>query len=433
MRSRFTKILNACLSAGYFPDHLKVARIILLPKTHTAQAKPSEFRPISLLDVHGKVFDALLNARLQNHLTTHNQMNPRQHGFRPNRGTHTALAMFHETVVRHKARKHPVDVVLRDVSKAFDKVWHRGLELKILRLGLPSALSQIILDFLHDRRAFISLGSSFGEEFPLKSGVPQGACLSPSLFNVYTADIPLPAAHSDFIAYADDITQVISQPRNFRHQARATTRAIKNINRYESTWKIKTNKQKFTLIPISRRKTANISVDGEPYPYSQKGKVLGLSFTGYGLSSQVPRRCKIAKTNLSKLLRFQGLSMQIKRKLYIAMVRSALTYPAIPLNTLSLSATLKLQRVQNAGVRFITQTSLRERIPSSILHARAHLPPINTYLHEAASSLWEKIQYFEPEIYQAAELPEELVDSQHPHFKSSLLLALSDPPHPIYA
>lgn len=433
MKLRFLRIINNCLSAGYFPNHLKMARIILLPKNNTAQASPSEFRPISLLDTHGKIFDTILNSRLQNHLLVNNQMNPRQHGFRPNRGTHTALAVIHETVVRHKAMKHPVDVVLRDVSKAFDKVWHSGLKLKIIRLGLHPALSQTIINFLHGRRAFISISKTDSQSFPLNSGVPQGACISPSLFSVYTADIPEPAPHSEFVAYADDITQIISQPRNYVHQAHATSLAIQTINNFESQWKIKTNQQKFQIIPISRRKTSQVTVDDSDYAYSHKGKVLGLSFTGYGLSTQVPLRCKIAKMNLTKLYRFHGLSPYIKRKLYIATVRSALAYPAIPLNTLSKTAMLKLQRVQNAGVRFITQTSLRERVSSQTLHERARLPPINMYLHDAASTLWEKIQVLEPEIYENARIPNDLVQRQHAHFRSSLLLALSDPPTPIFA
>ncbi len=38
-------------------------------------------------------------------------------------------------------------MVLRDVAKAFDKVWHNGLKYKVLRLGLPDILEKNYVTF----------------------------------------------------------------------------------------------------------------------------------------------------------------------------------------------------------------------------------------------------------------------------------------------
>ncbi len=56
-----------------------------------------------------------------------------------------------------------------------------------------------------------------GEPFPLKAGVPQVFCLSPTLFTIYTADIPHLYIDCFNIQYTDDITQIIAYNGNSRH------------------------------------------------------------------------------------------------------------------------------------------------------------------------------------------------------------------------
>ena len=61
--------------------------------------------------------------------------NGRQHGFRPQRGIQTALAILYETIAAAKANRHNnIDIALPDISRAFDKVWDDGLKYKILQL-----------------------------------------------------------------------------------------------------------------------------------------------------------------------------------------------------------------------------------------------------------------------------------------------------------
>ncbi len=68
-------------------------------------------------------------------------------------------------------------MVLRDVAKAFDKVWHNGLKYKLLRLGLPPILEKTLCTFLDNRTAKISIGNDYSNDIDLLSGVPQGSIL----------------------------------------------------------------------------------------------------------------------------------------------------------------------------------------------------------------------------------------------------------------
>ncbi len=61
-------------------------------------------------------------------LSSKNVLKDRQYEFRKSKGTKTAIATTYEMIANALADKQEVYVVLRDVAKAFDKVWHNGLK-----------------------------------------------------------------------------------------------------------------------------------------------------------------------------------------------------------------------------------------------------------------------------------------------------------------
>ncbi len=70
---------------------------------------------------------------------------------------------------------------MRDVAKAFDKVWINGLKYKLNHIGLPEVLLKTLCSFLDERSAKIKFGSETSNNIPILNGVPQGSVLSPTL------------------------------------------------------------------------------------------------------------------------------------------------------------------------------------------------------------------------------------------------------------
>ena len=122
----------------------------MIPKTDVNR-NASNFRPASLLEIHGKMLEKKINFRLKFHLEENQFLSDPQHGFRCRRGIASATAVTYETAANTLAKGGQAYLVLRDVNGAFNNVWHSGLKHKILHLDLPFLIKKLLCDFLEDR------------------------------------------------------------------------------------------------------------------------------------------------------------------------------------------------------------------------------------------------------------------------------------------
>ena len=436
------EIFTACLSAGYFPKRFKHAKMIFIPKSGKDGRRPGNHRPISLLEVPGKILEKILNERITSYAEeTPGVQDPNQYGFRPHRGCNKAIALGWEMVATHLAIGGSANIVSRDIQRAFDKVWHDGLRVRLLDVQLPNLLARIASDFLDGRTAHIQVQGVRGARFPLRAGTPQGSCLSPTLFIINTADTPPPVEEegSTHIAYADDHTHFILAV--FKHPtvtARRTGRNIEARNGYERDRKITNAQDKMKVVAAAKYKPKDIMVEGQKLDYTQETKMLGMRMTNYGLRNQVTYNQKSASRALTKLRRFTGLPPRSKLNLYKSLVLPKLTYPAVPLNTASRSALLTLQRVQNSALRWVHRGA-PDRIPghryrTQELHELYNLEPLNLHIHRLAERIWENLERDEdPNLDRIRALEQFIGDDEREHrfYRRSRPRARAAPPRPL--
>jgi len=73
-------------------------------------------------------------------------------------------------------------MVFFDISKAFDRVCHKGLLTKLKSYGIVGNVYLWIKDYLSNRKQQAYIGDSFSSEHFLNAGVPQGSVLGPFYF-----------------------------------------------------------------------------------------------------------------------------------------------------------------------------------------------------------------------------------------------------------
>jgi hypothetical protein len=114
-------IFNAIL-AHHFPTEWKHARVISILKPGKDPAPPSSYRPISLLDMIGKLFEKILLARILHEVNVRGLIRDEQFGFRPKHSTSLQLACLVDRITRNFGEKRLTGAVFLDVAKAFDRL-----------------------------------------------------------------------------------------------------------------------------------------------------------------------------------------------------------------------------------------------------------------------------------------------------------------------
>jgi Reverse transcriptase (RNA-dependent DNA polymerase) len=94
-------------------------------------------------------------------------------------------------------------MLLLDVKKAFDSVWHEPLLHKLLQRGFDIFLTKLIFSFLKNRSFQVKIGNTKSQSHNIPYGVPQGAILSPTLYNIFTSDVPT-SSFFKTATFADD-------------------------------------------------------------------------------------------------------------------------------------------------------------------------------------------------------------------------------------
>ena len=150
------------------------------------------YRGISLISCVYKLFSAILNNRLMEFCKERNILSEEQLGFMPGNRTSDAHFIIYNLIQDycHK-RSQKLYSCFVDLSKAFDTIPRELLFQKLLTYGITGKFFNILKNMYVNDKCKIKVGNNLSETIKTDKGVRQGCILSPLLFNIFLADLPL--------------------------------------------------------------------------------------------------------------------------------------------------------------------------------------------------------------------------------------------------
>ena len=166
----------------------------------------SNFRPISLLSIPGKILEDIISDSIDNHIEAQDLLSDNQWGFCKNHSTEGLLLHLTDTWKWALDENLKVGVLFIDFRKAFDSVNHFILLQKLKAVGISGNLLSWMKSYLSNRNQFVQVNEVKSDTSFIKFGVPQGSILGPKLFSLYVNDFPESITSGELYMFADDTT-----------------------------------------------------------------------------------------------------------------------------------------------------------------------------------------------------------------------------------
>ena len=279
-----------------------------------------------------------------------------QHGFRKHRSCESQLLTTVQDLASGLDNSQQIDAILLYFSKAFDKVPHQRLLIKLEHYGVRGTTLQWIKSFLSNRTQKVVVEGRSSSSAPVTSDVPQGTVLGPLLFLAYINDL-LSKVHAKARLFADDC--LLYRRIKTDEDAESLQDDLNKLQDWEADWQMHFNPDKWELIRITnKRKPINATylIHNVQLKQTKRAKYLGLTFSNtLSWNSHIDTTTKKANNTTAFLRRnLSTCPRKVKDTCYRTFVRPQVEYVATVWDPYTTYNIRKVEAVQQRAARFVT-------------------------------------------------------------------------------
>lgn len=364
-------------------DELKETIIVLILKPKKDPNNISSYRPISLMSCIMKTFERMIKARLEWYLEYNSKLPHSQYGCRRGMGTMEAVSQLVSDVQYSFSKNLYVGCLFVDLKGAYDSVDLNILTESLISLNVHPQISYDIVDLFRNRKIYIKDNNNVLHGPRVANhGLPQGAALSPLLFNVYTYSL-----HNIFdsdvkcIQYVDDFCFYTTQD-NYNQCVKVLKYIVYCLKTWFSDHALTISPEKSAVMFFTRHRlhlTDTLTLSGLKIPIKTEYKYLGVVLDNKLLwGSHINHLKSKAEKGINMLKCVTktkwGADPKIALLFYRAYIRSILDYGCILYGSAANVHLKKIDRVQYSAIRICIGALKSSPTPAILAEARE--PPL---------------------------------------------------------
>ena len=283
------RLFNMVLSSGKYPKAWSCGYISTIHKGGDKN-DPNNYRGITVTGAIGKIFNSVLNNRLDTFLVENNIIDNCQIGFTKKARTSDHMFILKCLFDKYCNEKNgKLYACFVDFHKAFDTVIHTGIKIKLLQIEVGQKFYNIVKEMYRRSISCIKIHNQITDFFQIEQGVRQGDNLSPNLFKIFLNDLPKYMDGSidsvtlnnhiiHCLMYADDLILLASSPNGLQSK-------LDILDKYCNDWCLNVNLSKTKVMVFNKpgkKLSGNFSIHNKCIECVQQYKYLGVYFCNSG-------------------------------------------------------------------------------------------------------------------------------------------------------